>query len=119
MLAVIATGLLWRADFMPLPSPVAKYGGVTLWALMVFVGFGLLLPRAATPMVALLALTISWGIEFLQLCRAPWIEPIRVTLPGRLVLGDTFNWPDLPAYALGVGLGTLAEWRLRRCREEG
>jgi hypothetical protein len=38
---------------------------------------------------------------------------MRATLPGRLVLGSTFHWPDLPAYVLGVALGAWAEWRLR------
>ena len=112
-LAVIAAGLLWRSGFIPLPPVVSKYGGDALWALMVFVGFGFLLPRARTLVVALLALTFSWGVEFSQLYHAPLIDAVRATLPGRLVLGSTFNWPDLPAYALGVGIGAWAEWRLR------
>lgn len=112
-LVVVAAGLLWRASFMPLPPVVSKYGGDALWALMVFVGFGFLLPRASTQIIALLALTLSWGVEFSQLYHAPWIDTIRATLPGRLVLGSTFNWPDLPAYALGVGLGAWVEWRRR------
>ena len=112
-LAVIAAGLLWRSGFIPLPPVVSKYGGDTLWALMVFVSFGFLLPHARTLVVALLALTFSWGVEFSQLYHAPWIDAVRATLPGRLVLGSTFNWPDLPAYAAGVALGAWAEWRLR------
>ena len=112
-LAVIAAGLLWRASFMPLPPSVAKYGGDALWALMVLVGFGFLLPSASTLMVTLLALTFAWGVEFSQLYHAPWIDAIRATLPGRLVFGTTFNWPDLPAYAVGIALGALVEWRLR------
>jgi hypothetical protein len=112
-LAVIAVGLLWRSKFTPLPPSLSKYGGDALWALMVFVGFGFLFPRASTLIVALLALTFSWGVEFSQLYHAPWIDALRATLPGRLVLGSTFNWPDLPAYALGVGIGAWAEWRWR------
>lgn len=113
--AVVVAGLLWRSSFMPLPASVAKYGGDALWALMVFVGFGFLLPRASTSVLALMTLTFSWGIEFSQLYHAPWIDALRATLPGRLVLGSTFNWPDLPAYALGIGMAAWAEWRLRRC----
>jgi hypothetical protein len=63
--------------------------------------------------VALLALGVAWGVEFSQLYHAPWIDAIRATLPGKLVLGNTFNWPDLPAYAVGIVIGALAEWRLR------
>lgn len=83
---------------------------------MVFFGSGFLFPRASTLTIALLALTFSWSVEFSQLYRAPWIDAIRSTLPGRLVLGTTFNWPDLPAYALGICLVALGEWRLRRTR---
>ena len=113
-LAVVAAGLLWRSGFMPLPPVVSKYGGDALWALMVFVGFGFLLPRAPTLTVALLALTFAWGVEISQLYHAPWLEAIRATIPGRLVLGTTFNWPDLIAYAVGIALGALMEWQLRR-----
>jgi hypothetical protein len=111
--AVVAAGLLWRSGLIPLPQWLTNNGGDALWALMVFVGFGFLLPRASTLMVALLALTFSWGVEFSQLYHTPWIDAVRSTLPGRLVLGNTFNWPDLPAYALGIGMGVLAEWQLR------
>jgi Protein of unknown function (DUF2809) len=111
--AVVAAGLLWRSGLIPLPPSLSNYGGDTLWALMVFVGFGFLLPRASTAMIALLALAFSWGVEFSQLYHAPGIDAIRATLPGRLVLGNTFNWIDLVAYALGIGLGAVVERRLR------
>ena len=112
-LAVVVAGLLWRSSFMPLPQWLSNNGGDALWALMVFIGFGFLFPRASTLNVSLLSLTFSWGVEFSQLYHAPWIDAVRATLPGRLVLGSTFNWPDLPAYALGVAMGAWTEWRLR------
>lgn len=55
----------------------------------------------------------AWGVEVSQLYHAPWIDAIRAMVPGRLVLGTTFNWPDLPAYSVGIALGSLAEWRWR------
>lgn len=67
--------------------------------------------RVTTLTLALLALTFAWGVEFCQLYHAPWIDAIRATFPGRLVLGTAFNWPDLPAYAVGIALGALAERR--------
>jgi len=51
----------------------------------VFVGIGFLLPRASTGTAVLLALTFSCGVEFSQLCHAPWIDAIRATLAGRMV----------------------------------
>jgi hypothetical protein len=112
-IAVVAAGLLWRSGLIPLPQSLSNNGGDALWALMVFVGFGFLFPRASTLAVALLALSFAWGVEFSQLYHTPWIDAIRATLPGKLVLGNTFNWPDLPAYAVGIVIGALAEWRLR------
>jgi len=108
---VVAAGLFWRSGLIPMPGWLSNNGGDALWALMVFVGFGFLFPRASTLVVALLALTFSWGVEFSQLYHAPWLDAIRSTIPGRLVLGNTFNWPDLLAYAVGIVLGTVAEWR--------
>jgi hypothetical protein len=112
-IAVVAAGLLWRSGLIPLPQWLSNNGGDALWALMVFVGLGFLLPRASTLAVAMLALGVAWSVEFSQLYHAPWIDAIRATTPGKLVLGNTFNWPDLIAYAVGVALGALAEWRSR------
>ena len=112
--AVIATGLFWRSGLIPLPPALSNYGGDALWALMVFLGIGFLLPKSSTGTVALLALAFAWGVEFSQLYRAPWIDAIRETIPGRLVLGNTFHWIDLFAYALGIAVGVWAEWRLRQ-----
>lgn len=114
VLAVVATGLLWRSRLLPLPPFAFKYGGDALWALAVFLGCGFLLRGTSTAKVALLALGLAWCVEFLQLYRAPWIEAIRATVPGRLVLGSTFNWPDLLAYAIGIVAGAVLEHLIRR-----
>lgn len=113
-LAVVAAGLLWRSGLIPMPGWLSNNGGDALWALIVFVGLGFLLPRASTLIVALLALTLAWGVEFSQLYHAPWIDAIRATIPGKLVLGNTFAWLDLMAYSLGIALGGFSEWRWHR-----
>lgn len=106
---VIGTGLLWRSRLLPLPSSIAKYGGDALWALLVFLGLGLLFGRTSTLRIAFIAVCFAWSIEFLQLYHAQWIDLIRSTRIGRLVLGSSFNSPDLLAYAIGITLGALAE----------
>lgn len=118
--AIVAAGLLCRSTFMPLPPFATKYGGDALWALMVFVGMGFLFPRTSTLVLALMALSFAWAVEFSQLYHAPWIEAVRATLPGRLVLGATFNWPDLVAYLIGIALGAVGEhlFRLPRATVE-
>ncbi len=106
---VIGIGLLWRSKLLPLPQFVAKYGGDSLWALVVFLCFGFAFPRGSTPRLAMVAVGFAWSVEFLQLYHAPWIDGIRATRLGHLVLGNVFNSPDLLAYAVGVGLGAWAE----------
>jgi len=111
---VIGTGLLWRSGLIPLPNFVSKYGGDSLWALVVFLCFGFAFQRSSTMRIALGAVCFAWSIEFLQLYHAPWLDGLRSTRPGRLVLGSTFNGPDLVAYAIGIALGATAESLYRR-----
>lgn len=106
---VIGAGLLWRSGLIPLPAIWAKYGGDALWALMVFFVVGIAFHRASTVRNALIALGFAWAVEFLQLYHAPWIDGIRSTRLGHLVLGAVFNAPDLLAYLTGIALGAFAE----------
>jgi hypothetical protein len=114
--ATITVGLLWRSRLLPFPPGVAKYGGDALWALMVFFLARAVNPRPSLRANSAVALAICWLIELSQLYRAPWIESIRHTRLGHLVLGSTFNPPDLLAYAAGVGLGALLTWGAIRAR---
>jgi hypothetical protein len=92
-----------------LPVFVAAYAGDTLWATAAFLGIGLLLPGASTRMIAALAMAFAVAIELSQLYHAPWIDSLRHTTLGGLVLGFGFVWSDLACYAAGVGLGILVE----------
>lgn len=106
---VMGSGLLWRSRFLTLPPIATKYGGDLLWALLIFCGFAFVFRRASAMRLALLALGFSWVIEFSQLYHAEWIDRIRATRLGSLVLGSTFNWPDLLAYAAGIAAGVLLD----------
>lgn len=55
------------------------------------------------------AIFFAWAVEFSQLYHADWIDGIRRTRLGHLVLGFTFNAPDLVAYAVGIAVGAVAE----------
>lgn len=111
ILLVMAAGLLWRSRVLPLSPFMSKYGGDALWALLVFCGFGFLFNCISTLRLFLVSLVFAWGIEFLQLYHAPWIDSIRAFRIGHLVLGSTFNWPDLVAYAVGIAIGAAVEMR--------
>ena len=105
----VLLGLGSRRFGLHLPGLVAAYAGDTLWALAVFLGIGLILPRASTWTVALLAMAFAVVIEVGQLYHAPWIDSIRRTTLGGLILGFDFVWSDLACYAAAVGLGILIE----------
>jgi hypothetical protein len=106
---VIATGWGTRRYGRHLPELVAVYGGDTFWALMVFVGIGLIARTWSTKRVAALALAVSYGVEISQLYHAGWIDQLRHSVVGGLVLGRGFVWSDLVCYTVGVGLGVAAE----------
>lgn len=81
---------------------------------MVFFGFGFLFPRLSTLAAAASALVFSFLIETSQLYHASWIDAIRATRLGALALGNVFNWPDFPAYALGILIGAGLELLFRK-----
>ncbi len=109
ILLAMAAGLLWRSRFVSLSPFMTKYGGDALWALLVFFGFGVLFRGITTLRLSLVSLGFAWAVEFSQLYHAPWIDAIRAARVGHLILGSTFNWPDLPAYVLGVATGALID----------
>ncbi|MEM9567942.1 MAG: DUF2809 domain-containing protein [Cyanobacteria bacterium P01_E01_bin.34] len=110
-LAAIAVGLglLSRSDWVPLPRFVATYAGDTIWAVMVFFLMGALAPRKRTLKLAIAALLFSFGIEFLQFYRSPWIEAIRNTTIGGLILGFGFKTSDLACYTVGIAIGSMID----------
>ena len=109
----VGLGLIWRSSLLPLSPFLIKYGGDALWALLVFFLIRFIQPRASVVLSALVAFAFSVSIEASQLYHAPWIDLIRGTRLGSLILGSTFNWPDIPAYAVGIALGALIDrvWR--------
>ncbi|GAB3892356.1 ribosomal maturation YjgA family protein [Spirosoma agri] len=105
---ILLMGVVSRRFFGDIPF-VKNYVGDGLWALMVFFGFALLIARWPIRVVALAALLFSFSIEVSQLYHAPWIDSVRATRLGGLVLGFRFVWSDLLCYSLGVAVGMLID----------
>jgi hypothetical protein len=105
----IVVGLLSRKLSAYLPHFVNIFLGDSLWAIMIFVGVGFLFNRLSTLKTGLLALLFCYFIEISQLYHAEWIDNIRHTTLGGLVLGFGFLWSDIAAYTLGVGVAVVAE----------
>jgi hypothetical protein len=112
--AVIALGLASRRFPFLFPAFLGKYPGDALWALMVFVALAFFRRQASTARLSILTLAISWADELSQLYQKPWINAIRRTTIGHLLLGSTFAWIDMTAYAVGVLLGALLDILLFR-----
>lgn len=118
VVVVIGLGLFSRSDTVALPSFVAKYAGDAFWAVMIFLGFGILLPARNTLLIATLAAVVCSLVECSQLYHAPWIDSCRHTRFDKLTLGDTFGWGDLAAYLAGIATAALAD-RIRGGRPKG
>jgi hypothetical protein len=114
VVVVVGLGLASRRFPVLFPAVLGKYPGDALWALMVYLGWAFWLPRAAVWRVGLLALATSGLVECSQLYQAEWIHAIRSTMLGHLVLGSTFVWQDLVAYAVGVAIGVVVDGRVFR-----
>jgi hypothetical protein len=103
--------LLIALTLIPIGLATRQYGnewmklylGDVLWAGMIYWGFRFLLVHEPKK-TAFYALTFCFLIEFSQLYHAPWIDEIRHTRLGGLVLGFGFLWSDLVCYLVGVGL---------------
>ncbi|WP_264648014.1 ribosomal maturation YjgA family protein [Bacillus thuringiensis] len=113
-IVVIILGLSSRKFAFALPHLLNDYLGDALWALMIFTGFGFLFPKTETKKLAFISLMFCYGIEASQLYHAEWIDSIRATTLGGLVLGYGLLWSDVVAYTIGVGVGILCEFMLRR-----
>lgn len=90
-------------------SLIPLFIGDILWALMVYFIMRFLFITATIIRVVIYSLIFCYAIEFSQLYKAPWIDNLRHTLFGRLVLGDTFLWGDLLSYSIGILIGILVD----------
>jgi hypothetical protein len=93
------------------PEVFGKYPGDVLWALAVYCGWAIVMPGASVSRVMLCTLASSYLVECSQLYHAPWIDAIRRTTLGHLVLGFTFHSWDFLAYTIGAALGVLLDLR--------
>lgn len=108
-IVVVIAGLASRRYRGQLPAFLAEYAGDTLWALMVFLLVSTLLAGRPILVRAVITLALAFVVEISQLNHAPWIDAIRQTTLGGLVLGFGFLWTDLVCYSVGVMIGVVAE----------
>lgn len=98
----ILLGLASRKFSHLLFSFLAENAGDALWAMMVYFGFRFLFLKKKMFTAILLSFLFSFGIEFSQLYQEDWINQIRGTPLGALVLGKGFLLVDLIRYSIGI-----------------
>ena len=105
---VMLLGLLSR-KIEGLPEIISLYSEDILWALMVFLLFAFLFNKKSTIFIISWAIICSYSIEISQLYHAPWIDAIRNTVLGGLILGFGFLWSDLVCYTIGIIIGIIID----------
>ncbi|HEY9831335.1 MAG TPA: DUF2809 domain-containing protein [Stenomitos sp.] len=73
-----------------------------------------LFPKASPLWTAIGVCLATCLVEFLQLWQPPFLQALRATFPGRLVLGNSFTWSDFISYFIGSFLGWVWMWALRQ-----
>ncbi|MFJ2649819.1 DUF2809 domain-containing protein [Streptomyces sp. NPDC087420] len=101
--STVAAGLGIRAWA---DGDLAKYAGDALYTALVHTLVVCAVPRVRPRTVAVGAFVFSCAVELLQLTPVPAGLAARSGL-ARLVLGSTFNAPDLLWYAVGAGAAAV------------
>ncbi|OAB47055.1 hypothetical protein PBAT_08335 [Paenibacillus antarcticus] len=109
-LMVIILGMSSRSFTDVLPLFISRHFGDALWASMVYFGCRILFLRQRLLMSVYLSMIFSFTIEFSQLYQAGWINDIRSTLLGALILGKGFLGIDLIRYTVGIVISFVADW---------
>ncbi|MEU0298930.1 DUF2809 domain-containing protein [Streptomyces sp. NPDC006175] len=111
-LVTVAAGLGVRSAAS---GDVSGYAGDALYTVLIHALVVLLVPRVRPPVAAGVALAFSWAVELTQLTGVP-AELAQRSAWARLVLGSTFNAPDLLWYGVGAALAWAVHSGLRAGR---
>ena len=110
IIIIMILGVCSRKYGQYLPKITSEYSGDILWALMVYWGFGFLFSKSSIKYITVISLIFSFGIEISQLYQAKWINTIRETTLGALILGHGFLFSDLVCYTIGILIGVVLEY---------
>lgn len=102
---LICLGLPSRQMPEYLPDWYVIYAGDFLWAMLIFFLYGLVFDFSGKK-ACCYAIATTYLIECSQLFHPAWLEYLRSTTLGALVLGFGFLWSDIVSYTLGIATGT-------------
>lgn len=92
-----------------LPGFIANYSGDTFWAMAVYFFLRFIIPKKSKITSSIIAIIFSVFIELSQFYHALWVDDIRKTIIGGLILGFGFMWSDLICYATGILIGLIID----------
>ncbi|MDN8592930.1 DUF2809 domain-containing protein [Paenibacillus sp. 11B] len=102
VIITMAAGLASRHFGALLPCFVREHFGDALWAGMIYFGIRMLWINRSREWAMIVSLMFSWAIECSQIIQTPWLNEVRSTLLGALILGHGFLAMDLLRYAVGI-----------------
>ena len=100
-------------------SGIPLFTGDALWAMMIFFTVRFIYINVDLRTLIISSLLICYLVEISQLYQAEWINEIRRTLPGRLILGQGFLWSDMIAYTAGIMVAACVEFGMGKASGEG
>ncbi|HET7539014.1 MAG TPA: DUF2809 domain-containing protein [Polyangiaceae bacterium] len=115
LLLLIAFGLGSRR-LGGLPEWITLYAGDVAWGALFFTLFCLVRPTLSPAGAWVAAVVTTEIIEFSELYHTPWLDALRATRAGGLLLGHLFLWSDVVCVALGATLAAGAELAWQRVR---
>lgn len=116
ILLATAIGILSRVYGSILPDFVARYAGDTMWAFALYFVIALFFLKRSFGFKFFWTCLIAALDELSQLYHAPWIDAIRDTTIGALVLGNTFVLTDLLCYLVGAVLALIIDYAFIKTR---
>ncbi|MFT7588100.1 MAG: hypothetical protein ACI959_000306 [Limisphaerales bacterium] len=115
LIIVLFSGLASRAKVAEQwPEFISTYSGDTLWALLVYYLFAILFFGHSAKRIFIYAIVFAFAIEISQLYQADWLNKIRHSTFGSLVLGRGFLWTDFLCYFTGIIFGFIVDRILRK-----
>ncbi|NDI98816.1 DUF2809 domain-containing protein [Flavobacterium sp. LaA7.5] len=111
-LLTIPLGLLVRSKKAWFPDVVNLYAGDALYAFMMYYIVCAMYIKKNITFRAVTGLLICYIIELSQLYQADWLNTIRQTVLGKLILGSGFLYSDLLAYFTGIVAAATVDYLL-------
>jgi Protein of unknown function (DUF2809) len=97
---------------------IHDYVGDAIWAGMIYLGFRFLQPSKSLKIAIFAALVFCYVIEISQLNQSEWLNQLRSTTLGGLILGFGFLWSDFVMYTLGIFAAALVDnWCIKKIKK--